>query len=119
MRIVCALLSLTFALAPVAAQEVESDVAQRVDDLFSTPVSVQPVNDFIHRIEGAGAFFLINTSEGAVLVDTGNATAQNDEQRKALREHARTDPGEVERYVRAHEGRLSALSRREALRNLP
>ena len=33
MRIVCALLSLTFALAPVAAQEVESDVPVRVLDL--------------------------------------------------------------------------------------
>lgn len=36
----------------------------------------------------------------------------------ALRQHAWTDPDEVRRYVRAHESRLSPLSRREALKNL-
>jgi 3-methyladenine DNA glycosylase AlkD len=36
----------------------------------------------------------------------------------ALRAHAWTDPNEVARYVRAHEGQLSGLSRREALRNI-
>ncbi len=36
----------------------------------------------------------------------------------ALREYAKTDPAEVERYVRAQGARLSPLSRREALRNL-
>jgi 3-methyladenine DNA glycosylase AlkD len=36
----------------------------------------------------------------------------------ALREYAKTDPGAVVRYVRRHEGRLSALSKREALRNV-
>ena len=34
----------------------------------------------------------------------------------ALREYAKTDPDEVIRYVRRHRGRLSALSKREALR---
>ena len=37
----------------------------------------------------------------------------------ALRQHARTDPGEVLRYVRAHEDRLSGLSKREALKHVP
>ncbi len=36
----------------------------------------------------------------------------------ALRQHAWTDPAEVRRYVREHEGRLSPLSKREALKNV-
>ena len=36
----------------------------------------------------------------------------------ALRQYAWTDPHEVARYVRAHEDRLSGLSRREALKNI-
>ncbi|MFI5282855.1 MAG: DNA alkylation repair protein [Candidatus Dormibacterales bacterium] len=36
----------------------------------------------------------------------------------ALRQYAWTDPEEVARYVREHEGRLSGLSRREALKNI-
>jgi 3-methyladenine DNA glycosylase AlkD len=35
----------------------------------------------------------------------------------ALRQYAWTDPKEVRRYVREHEGRLSPLSKREALKN--
>jgi 3-methyladenine DNA glycosylase AlkD len=36
----------------------------------------------------------------------------------ALREYAKTDPGEVRRFVAAHETELSSLSKREALKNL-
>jgi 3-methyladenine DNA glycosylase AlkD len=36
----------------------------------------------------------------------------------ALRQHAWTDPAEVKRYVRRNKGRLSALSYREALKNV-
>jgi len=36
----------------------------------------------------------------------------------ALRQHAWTDPREVTRYVRQHQGQLSALSTREALKNI-
>jgi 3-methyladenine DNA glycosylase AlkD len=36
----------------------------------------------------------------------------------ALRQYAWTDPGEVRRYVRANADRLSALSKREALKNI-
>jgi 3-methyladenine DNA glycosylase AlkD len=36
----------------------------------------------------------------------------------ALRQYAWTDPREVRRYVREHEGRLSPLSKREALKNI-
>jgi len=36
----------------------------------------------------------------------------------ALRQYAWTDPGEVVRYVRSRESRLSGLSKREALKNI-
>jgi 3-methyladenine DNA glycosylase AlkD len=36
----------------------------------------------------------------------------------ALRQYARTDPGEVRRYVAAHRDRLSGLSVREALKHI-
>jgi 3-methyladenine DNA glycosylase AlkD len=36
----------------------------------------------------------------------------------ALRQHAKTDPDEVRRYVKKHEAQLSGLSRREALKHL-
>ncbi len=36
----------------------------------------------------------------------------------ALRQHARTDPDAVRRYVATHEAQISALSRREALKHL-
>lgn len=36
----------------------------------------------------------------------------------ALRQYARTDPGEVRRYVKEHAARLSGLSRREATKHL-
>ncbi len=36
----------------------------------------------------------------------------------ALRQHARTDPGWVRAFVAEHEGRLSGLTRREALKHL-
>jgi 3-methyladenine DNA glycosylase AlkD len=36
----------------------------------------------------------------------------------ALRQYAWTDPDEVRRYVATHEGRLSPLSKREALKNV-
>jgi 3-methyladenine DNA glycosylase AlkD len=36
----------------------------------------------------------------------------------ALRQYAWTDPDEVIRYVNAHEGSLSGLSKREALKNV-
>ena len=81
------------------AQDVEPDVAVRVDDLQSMQVSVQPINDFVFKIEGEGALFLINTSEGSVLVDTGTPYAQNEEQRKAIRKHA---TGPIEKIIVTH-----------------
>ena len=99
-------LALALALAPEAfaadeapAREVESDVEVRVDDLQSLEVSVTPINDFVFKIEGEGAIFLINTSAGSVLVDTGTPYAQNEEQRKAIREHA---TGPIKKIIVTH-----------------
>jgi alkyl sulfatase BDS1-like metallo-beta-lactamase superfamily hydrolase len=77
--IFCAVLT-----AGASAQEVERDVHQRVDDLQDMDVAAVAVNDFVYRIEGEGAFFLINTSEGSVLVDTGTPYAQNELQMKKV-----------------------------------
>ena len=71
---------------PVSAGEpaVESDVPQRVDDLQGMAVSLVPINDFVFKVEGEGAIFLINTSEGAVLVDTGFEGRMADQQELIL-----------------------------------
>lgn len=82
-----------------SAQQVEADVEVRVDDLQSLGVSVSKINDFVFKIEGEGAIFLINTSEGSVLVDTGTPYAQNAEQRKAIAEHA---TGPIEKIIVTH-----------------
>ena len=79
--------------------EVESDVDVRVDDLQSMPVSVKPINDFVFKIEGEGALFLINTSEGSVLVDTGAPYGQLAEQRKAILE---TATGPIRKIIVTH-----------------
>lgn len=81
------------------AVEVEKDVAERVADLQQVPVAAIPMNDFVYRIEGEGAFFLINTSEGAVLVDTGTPYAQNDEQMARVRELA---SGPIRKVIVTH-----------------
>lgn len=81
------------------AEEVESDVAVRVDDLQSMGVSAVAMNDFVYRIEGEGAFFLVNTSEGSVLVDTGTSFAQNEEQMKLVRELA---TGPIRKIIVTH-----------------
>ena len=81
------------------AEEVESDVPVRVDDLQSMGVAAVAMNDFVYRIEGEGAFFLVNTSEGAVLVDTGTSYAQNEEQMKLVRELA---SGPIRKIIVTH-----------------
>ena len=79
--------------------EVESDVDVRVSDLQRLEVSVQPINDFVFKIEGEGAFFLINTSEGSVLVDTGTSYAQNEEQMRAVEQYA---TGPIRKVIVTH-----------------
>lgn len=104
LRTAAAAASLVLLCAPglptqVVAQQVESDVDVRVDDLQSLEVSVQPINDFVFKIEGEGAIFLINTSEGSVLVDTGTAYVQSEEQQKAIRKHA---TGPIRKIIVTH-----------------
>lgn len=87
-------------LAPASsAQQVEKDVDVRVDDLQSMGAAAVPMNDFVYRIEGEGAFFLINTSEGSVLVDTGTALPQNEEQMRLVEEHA---TGPIRKVIVTH-----------------
>ena len=42
----------------------------------------------LFKIEGEGAYFLVNTSDGSVLIDTGTYYAQVDEQHKVMLEKA-------------------------------
>ena len=82
-----------------AGSTVETDVPERVADLQALTVSVEPINDFVFKIEGEGALFLINTSEGSVLVDTGTPYAQNEEQKRAVLEHA---TGPIRKIIVTH-----------------
>jgi alkyl sulfatase BDS1-like metallo-beta-lactamase superfamily hydrolase len=94
-----AFLALLLGAIAAPAQEVERDVQQRVDDLQDMGVAAVPVNDFVYRIEGEGAFFLINTREGAVLVDTGTPYAQNELQMAKVRELA---SGPIRKIIVTH-----------------
>jgi len=85
--------------SPLGAEEVERDVPVRVGDLQDMGVEAVAVNDFVYRIEGEGAFFLINTSEGSVLVDTGTPYAQNEEQMAKVRELA---TGPIRKVIVTH-----------------
>ncbi len=101
----CALRRYLFSLVALVstnaavADEVEKDVDVRVDDLQSMVAAAIPLNDFVYRIEGEGAFFLINTSEGSVLVDTGTSLPQNEEQMRLVREHA---TGPIRKVIVTH-----------------
>jgi alkyl sulfatase BDS1-like metallo-beta-lactamase superfamily hydrolase len=79
--------------------EVESDVAERVDDLSRLAIEAEPLSDFIYKIEGQGAVFLINTSEGSVLVDTGFDN-QTSVKQKALIDQIATGP--VKKIIVTH-----------------
>ena len=83
----------------VSAQDVEKDVDVRVDDLQSVGAAAVPMNDFVYRIEGEGAFFLVNTAEGAVLIDTGTSLPQNEEQMRLVEEHA---TGPIRKVIVTH-----------------
>ena len=65
-----------------------TDVPVRVLDLQSVQVSAQPLADNVFKIEGEDAYFLVNTSDGSVLIDTGTYYAQVDEQHKVMLEKA-------------------------------
>lgn len=81
------------------AQEVESDVPVRVDDLQSLGVQSIQITPNVFKIEGEGAIFLINTKEGAVLVDVGYDSPQALEQKKLIGKLA---TGPVRKIVLTH-----------------
>ena len=87
------------ATRPVLAAEVESDVPQRVNDLQSLKVAAVKIKPFIYKIEGEGAIFLINTSEGSVLVDVGFASPQALEQKKLIEKLA---TGPIRKIILTH-----------------
>ena len=59
------------ASAPAADLTTLRDVPERVDDLKRLEISVQAIRPGIFKIEGQGAAFVVNTSDGSLLVDTG------------------------------------------------
>lgn len=94
------------AVAPRAASaaaadeiEVESDVPVRVDDLQRLPVRSVPITPSIFKIEGEGAIFLVNTSEGSVVIDLGYDSPQALEQKKLVEQLA---TGPIRKIVLTH-----------------
>ena len=77
--------------APDDAVSVPSEVDVRVDDLERLAVAAQPIRDGIFKIEGQGAVFLVNTKDGAVLVDTGFDNASSVAQKEVV-DALRTGP---------------------------
>jgi glyoxylase-like metal-dependent hydrolase (beta-lactamase superfamily II) len=69
------------------AVDVPSEVGERVDDLQKLTVEATAIEeDFVYKIDGPGAIFLIRTPEGAVLVDTGFDNEQSIAQQALARE---------------------------------
>jgi len=93
-----------------SAGEVASEVPERVDDLQSLPIEAKKINDFIYKIDGQGAIFLINTSDGAVLVDTGYSGPQSAQQ-KALAQKLATGPIRKLIVTHAHSDHAGGLPR--------
>jgi len=84
---------------PVRAVEVESDVPVRVNDLQSLKVNVVAITPSIFKIEGEGAIFLVNTSEGSVLIDLGYDSPQALEQKKQIEKFA---TGPIRKIILTH-----------------
>lgn len=91
-------LAVTMPLAARAA-EVESDVPVRVDDLQSLKVGYVQITPSIYKIEGEGAIFLVNTSEGSVVIDLGYDSPQALEQKKLIEKLA---TGPIRKIVLTH-----------------
>jgi alkyl sulfatase BDS1-like metallo-beta-lactamase superfamily hydrolase len=81
------------------AAEVESDVPVRVDDLQSLKVGFVQITPSIYKIEGEGAIFLVNTSEGSVVIDLGYESPQALEQKKLIEKLA---TGPIRKIVLTH-----------------
>ena len=56
-----------------AMSEVEPIWKSRPGEMFSATPGTEPINDFIHLSEGLSNSFLITTSEGNIIVNTGMA----------------------------------------------
>ena len=109
----CVFLTVWAALPVFAGNEVPevaSEVVERVDDLQSLVVEASAINDFIYKIEGQGAVFLINTDEGAVLVDTGFDNEQAALQKKII-DDLRTGPIRKIIVTHAHQDHSGGLPR--------
>ena len=74
---------LTLCRAGQAEIVVPKDVPMRARDLEQAPVELVRINDFISMARGIGNVFLIRTSEGNVVYDTG-VTWQSEQQRDLL-----------------------------------
>jgi alkyl sulfatase BDS1-like metallo-beta-lactamase superfamily hydrolase len=83
----CAAIVITAWLVSAAAADVvvPRDVPERARDLMQAPVERVEINDFISMARGIGNVFMIRTSEGNVIYDTG-VTWQSEAQRELLRE---------------------------------
>jgi alkyl sulfatase BDS1-like metallo-beta-lactamase superfamily hydrolase len=73
-----------------AATEVASEVKERVDQLDKTQVKAIQVTENVYRIDGYGAYFLVNTPDGSVVIDTG--FTKDSAEQKALVEKLATGP---------------------------
>lgn len=82
-----------------AHAQVEREVPERVDDLTRLKVEATAINKFIYKIDGQGAVFLINTSEGSILIDTGIGGQQSAEQKRLVDQLA---TGPIEKIILTH-----------------
>ncbi|GAB3315200.1 MBL fold metallo-hydrolase [Haliea atlantica] len=92
-------LSLLIATSPCSFAAPDGDVEQRVDDLTRLPVEATQLNDFIYKIDGQGAIFLVNTSEGSVLIDVGFNKTQGLKQKALAEKHA---TGPIRKIILTH-----------------
>ncbi len=80
------------------AASLASEVMERAGDLDSLPVEVIKINDFIFQATGIANTFLVKTSEGNVIIDTGLVT-QGAKQKGLLLEKA---PGKTHTIILSH-----------------
>ena len=92
-------LAVVISLAAPSWAAAVSDVEQRVDDLTSLPVEASALNDFIYKIDGQGAVFLVNTREGSVLIDVGFNRAQGLAQKALVEQYA---SGPIRKIILTH-----------------
>ena len=82
-----------------SADEVASEVTERVNDLPGTPVRVIAVSDTVTKIDGYGAISLINTSDGSLVIDAGFYDASSGKQKELVDE---LKSGPVRKLILTH-----------------